>query len=119
VRVLVEKITVIPKYVEGGQPRWLCTNPTEQYAVGVWTWRRVEGSWVPRLLAHEGDHPFVTQRVRLVVGDWPGFPREVTLFDVIGELEEDDLKGRLAQIEMLWGAIKRVTEKENASGKLY
>jgi len=111
--LLLEKITVIPTHAEGGAPRWYCTKPIEQYAVGVWTWRRINGAWIEGLfLCVSRDSTFDVNRIRLVVDGWAGMPRQITLYDVIGEVNEaEDLADRLAQTEMLMGAMKQLGER--------
>ena len=111
--LLLETVTVIPAHAEGGVPRWYCTLPTKQHAIGVWTWRRINGAWVERLfLCISRDSLFSVQRIRLVVEGWGGLPREIAFYDVIGEVNEvDDLADRLAQTEMLMGAMKQLGER--------
>lgn len=111
--LLLETITVIPTHVEGGVPTWYCTKPIEQFAIGVWTWRRINGAWVEGLfLCVSKDSVFDTKRIRLVVDDWPGMPRTIALYDVIGEVNAaEDLADRLAQTEMLMGAMKQLGER--------
>lgn len=105
-----ERITVLPQHSEGGQPRWACTNPTDQFTVGVRTWRRISGSLIEVLFNRVNDSfPFNALRARLVVDDWPGAPVYVELYDVIGDINQsDDLADRLAQTEALMGALKRM-----------
>ena len=111
--LLLETITVLPIHAEGGAPCWTCTKPTEQYAVGVWTWRRINGSWIEGLYLRAGDYgPRDVTRTRLVVDGWAGMPRQITFYDAIGEINEaDDLADRLAQTELLMGAMKQLGER--------
>lgn len=113
--LLLEQITFIPQLVEGDIPRWQCTRPTDQFAVGVWTWRRINGAWSAGLVfsddAVRNNRPFNAMRVRLIVNDWPGFPTHMELYDVIGEPEPVNLAERLAQTEQLLGALKKANTK--------
>lgn len=111
--MLLEKVTVSSRHSEGEQPRWMMTNPTEQIAVGVWTWRKINGAWMEGLFLRASDYSlFDMYRVRLVVDGWAGFPRYVELYDMIGEVgPTDDLSDRVAMTERLFSTIRRVTNE--------
>lgn len=89
--LLLEKCGVIAQHVEGGLPRWRLTNPTEQHAVGVHTWRAINGAWVETLFHRRSEENFTCHRVRMIdeADRWKGFPEYVELYDIIGDPERE------------------------------
>ena len=87
--LLLEKVTVLAQHVEGGPPRWRLTNPMDQHAIGVHTWRALNGAWVETLWHRRAEPSFAGYRVRMVDEEhrWKGFPEYVELYNIIGEIE--------------------------------
>lgn len=110
--LLLEEITVVPIRDEGSCPKWFCTKPISQYAVGVWVWRRVNGAWSEQLITRNMAAHSI-HRIRLVVEDWPGLPQRIELYDALGQTDTvADLAERVAQIEQLMGTIKRLSNTD-------
>jgi hypothetical protein len=108
--LLLEKVTVLTQHTEGGPPRWRLTNPMDQHAVGVHTWRSINGCWVETLWHRRNEASFAGYRVRMVDPDnqWRGFPEYVELYNIVGETEREQSNFDVEDVSaMLLAGLKR------------
>jgi len=87
--LLLEKVKVTTQHREGGPPCWRFTKLIEAHAIGVHTWRSVNGAWIEGFYRRRGQASFTTHRVRMVDGAnrMPGVPQYVELYDIIGDAD--------------------------------
>lgn len=108
--LLLEKVTVRAQHREGGAPTWRLSNPQEQHAIGVHVWRGINGAWVETLWHRRNEAAFAAHRVRMIDEEhrWPGFPKTVELYHIIGEPEREKSNFDVEDVSrFLLGAIVR------------
>src|ERR1044072_2887516 len=108
--LLLEKVTVLAQHVEGGVPRWRLTNPQDQHAVGVHTWRQINGAWVETLWHRRSETNFACYRVRMIDPEHrlKGFPEYVELYDIVGDTERQQSNFDIEDVSaMLLAGLKR------------
>jgi hypothetical protein len=108
--LLLEKVTVLAQHVEGGTPRWRLTNPQDQHAVGVHTWRQINGAWVETLWHRRSETNFACYRVRMIDPEHrlKGFPEYVELYDIVGDTERQQSNFDIEDVSaMLLAGLKR------------